>query len=66
MIAALTEIIADLDETYATVVEDYNLAKKYFLDELNKDYGYAKGTAQDIIFTDKSGNRNDRYGHHSG
>ena len=57
MIAALTEIIADLDETYATVVEDYNLAKKYFLDELNKDYGYAKGTAQDIIFTDKSGNQ---------
>ena len=57
MIAALTEIIAELDETYATVADDYNLAKKYFLEELNKDYGYAKGTAQDIVFTDKSGNK---------
>ncbi|MBQ8408588.1 MAG: hypothetical protein IJY39_06955 [Clostridia bacterium] len=56
MIAALTEIIADLDASYATVVDDYNLAKKYFLEELNKDYGYAKGTAEDIKFTDKSGN----------
>lgn len=57
MIAALTEIVADFDASYATVVDDYNLAKKYFLDELNKDYGYAKGTAQDIVFTDKSGNK---------
>jgi peptide/nickel transport system substrate-binding protein len=57
MIAALTDVIKDLDKTYATVVDDYGLAKKYFLDELNKDYGYAKGTAQDILFTDKSGNK---------
>ena len=42
---------------YNTVVDDYNLAKKYFLDELQKDYTYAKGTAQDIVFTDKNGNK---------
>ena len=42
-------------EDYKTIVEDYNLAKKYFLDELKTDYNYSKGTAQDIIYTDASG-----------
>ena len=42
---------------YSTIVEDYELAKKYFLDELKTDYTYAKGTAQDIVFTDKDGKK---------
>ena len=57
MIEALAQVIVDQSEEYSTVVNDYALAKKYFLEELNKDYGYAKGTAQDIVFTDKSGNK---------
>ena len=57
MIAALTQLKAELDESYSTIVDDYNLAKTYFRNELEKDYGYAKGTAQDIVFTDKSGNK---------
>ena len=57
MIEALTEIVDTLGGAYATVVSDYGLAKKYFLEELNKDYGYAKGTAEDIVFTDKSGKK---------
>ena len=57
MIAALTQLVGELDESYATVVDDYKLAKKYFREELEKDYGYAKGTAEDIVFTDKNGNK---------
>ena len=47
----------DLKDGYRTVVDDYELVKKYFKDELETDYTYAKGTAQDIAFTDKSGKR---------
>ncbi len=66
MISELTTIMNELvgdgstegeTSVYATVVDDYNLAKKYFLDELKKDYGYARGTAEDISFTDKNGNK---------
>ena len=57
MIAALTDLIKDLDSSYATVVDDYKLAKKYFREELEKDYSYAKGTAEDIVFTDKDGKK---------
>ena len=57
MVAALGELAKELDESYSTIVSDYNLAKKYFLEELNRDYGYAKGTAQDIVFTDKNENK---------
>jgi len=57
MVEALTQVAAEQGEDYATIVDDYNLAKKYFLEELNKDYGYAKGTAQDIVFTDKNNNK---------
>lgn len=44
-------------EKYSTVMDDYALADKYFHEELKKDYGYARGTAQDIVFTDKNGNK---------
>ena len=60
MLVHLTETMNGLkegDETYGTVVDDYNLAVKYFLEELKSDYTYAKGTAEDISFTDKSGNK---------
>ena len=58
LIAQLTEemeFLMTYDENYSTVIDDYNLAKKYFRDELKKDYSYAKGTAEDILFTDASG-----------
>ena len=58
MIAQLTALMNEtvsIDPSYSTVVDDYKLAKKYFLEELQKDYSYSKGTAQDIKFTDKSG-----------
>ena len=45
------------DASYGTVVDDYKLAQKYFREELERDYGYARGTAQDITFTDKAGNK---------
>jgi len=60
MRAALTEEMnagIAFDEQYNTVVSDYDLAKKYFREELEKDYGYARGTAEDIIFTDKNGQK---------
>ena len=60
MVAKLTEKMNEYsqsDAQYATIVDDYQLAKKYFLDELKTDYNYSKGTAQDIVFTDKSGNK---------
>lgn len=57
MEAALAAEAADLGPNYATVVEDYQLAKKYFKEELERDYRYAKGTAEDISFTDKNGNK---------
>ena len=42
---------------YSTIVDDYKLAKQYFRKELETDYNYARGTAQDIVFTDKNGNK---------
>lgn len=48
---------AELDPEYATVMDDYKLAQKYFREELQSDYNYARGTAQDIVFTDKSGSK---------
>ena len=59
-VAALTEEMnaaKELDPAYGTVVADYELAQKYFRDELEKDYNYARGTAQDIVFTDRLGNK---------
>ena len=47
----------EVDPAYGTVVDDYNLMQKYFREELEKDYGYAIGTAQDIIYTDKNGQK---------
>ncbi|MBQ9131066.1 MAG: hypothetical protein IJX62_01165 [Clostridia bacterium] len=44
-------------ESYGTVLDDYKLAEKYFREELEKDYNYARGTAQDIVHTDKNGNK---------
>ena len=40
------------DELYSTIVDDYKLAKEYFEKELETDYNYARGTAEDIKFTD--------------
>ena len=60
LLAALTELMEEyssVDEDYATLVSDYELAKKYFSDELKTDYNYSKGTAQDISFLDKNGNK---------
>ena len=60
MVEELTALMNDYkewDESYSTVVEDYELAKKYFKEELQTDYNYAKGTAEDIVFTDKAGNK---------
>ena len=54
--AAVNEA-AELDPNYATVMDDYKLAQKYFREELESDYNYARGTAQDIVFTDKNGNK---------
>ena len=44
-------------EEYGTIMADYELAKKYFREELQRDYNNSRGTAQDIVFTDKSGNK---------
>ena len=60
MIAALTEMkneYVEYDELYGTIVDDYKLAKEYFIKELRTDYNYAKGTAQDISFLDKNGQK---------
>ena len=60
MQAALSAVANDLkvdDPAYETVMDDYELAKKYFREELQTDYNNSRGTAQDIIFTDKSGNK---------
>ena len=58
MLTELTEVMNDLVDfsaEYATVVDDYKLAEKYFREELQTDYSYARGTAQDIKYTDKNG-----------
>ncbi len=54
--AVMNEVKVDAPE-YATVVDDYALAQKYFREELQKDYNYARGTAQDIVFTDRNGQK---------
>ena len=58
MLTQLTEEMnaaAVHNEAYKNVVDDYELAKKYFSDYLTQTYTYSIGTAQDIKFTDKSG-----------
>ena len=64
MTAKLTEVMefaaelaGDLGYLYMTVVDDYKLTKDYFLKELKDDYNMSRGTAQDIVFTDKSGKK---------
>ena len=57
MEAALTQVMNEAGEEYKTIMSDYALADKYFREELKKDYGYARGTAQDIVFTDQNGNK---------
>ena len=47
----------EFDPQYGTVLDDYKLASKYFKDELQQDYNNSRGTAEDISFTDKSGNK---------
>ena len=48
---AMNECIAIGGDIYNTVVDDYELVKQYFLDELEYDYTSSKGTAQDIVYT---------------
>ena len=55
--AKMTADYIPFDEAYKTVVDDYKLASKYFKDELQQDYNNSRGTAQDISFTDKGGNK---------
>ena len=64
MVVELTAVMNSLKdsgydgaEAYGTVVDDYNLAVKYFREELKSDYLYSKDTAQDISFTDKNGKK---------
>ena len=59
MIAALTEQMElnSGDSSYSTVVNDYKLAVQYFREELQTDYTNSKGTAEDISFTGKDGNK---------
>lgn len=60
MQAALSKAVkeaSELDPAYATVMDDYELAKKYFREELQKDYNNSRGTAQDIVFSDANGNQ---------
>ena len=42
---------------YDTIVADYQLASKYFKEELQEDYNNSRGTAEDISFTDKNNNK---------
>ena len=57
-LTALSKDFAEnVDTAYATVVDDYNLALKYFREELETDYSNSRGTAEDIVFTDKAGNK---------
>ena len=60
MLAELTEVMnsrKEVDESYATIVDDYKLAEKYFREELQTDYNYSRGTAEDTVYTDKNGNQ---------
>ncbi len=60
LITELTAVMNEFkesDERYGTVIDDVKLAKEYFLEELKTDYNYARGTAQDVIFTDENGNK---------
>ena len=60
MITELTAMMNDrkeIDEKYATILDDYKLAEKYFREELKTDYSYSRGTAQDIVYTDANGNK---------
>ena len=42
---------------YATIMDDYDLAVKYFTEDVKTTYTYSKGTAQDISFTGKNGEK---------
>jgi len=58
MIAELTAIMEErqvINKAYATIVDDYKLADEYFKKELKQDYNNSRGTAEDIVYTDKNG-----------
>ena len=60
MIEELTRVMneaAVFSELYLTVVDDYKLTQERFLEELKNDFNMSRGTAQDIVFTDKKGNK---------
>ena len=60
MVAELTKIMNDRSKNnpkYLTIVDDFYLAKTKFMEELKQDYNNNRGTAEDIVFTDKSGKK---------
>ena len=60
MLYALTEKMneyVELDEGYATLVDDFNLTKTKFKEELQQHYNNSRGGAQDVVFSDKNGNK---------
>ena len=60
MLQELTAKMAEyveFGEEYGTVVDDYKLASKYFMEELQQDYNNSRGTAQDTFFTTKDGKK---------
>ena len=60
MLIALTEKMqenVEIDESYSTLVDDFKLVKDKFKDTLQQYYNSSRGSAEDIIHTDKSGNK---------
>ena len=57
MLSAITETANEWGEEYATVLEDFTLTKNKFKEALQQYYNNSRGGAQDIIHTDKNGNK---------
>ena len=60
MLYALTEKMneySELDEGYATLVDDFALMKTKFKEMLQQYYNSARGTAEDTVYTDKNGKK---------
>ena len=52
--AKMNEYVVD-DESYGTLIDDFNLMKTKFKEELQQHYNNSRGGAQDVIHTDKNG-----------
>ena len=60
MLHALTakmQEYSEVDASYATLIDDFNLMKTKFKDELQQHYNNSRGGAQDIVFSDQNGNK---------